>query len=230
VHDAAMRPARALRATMTGTAAILLLALFCPGALARHHSHPTGKVPGHFDYYLLSLSWSPSYCLVHPGDHQQCQGRGFGFVLHGLWPQFNAGGYPQDCESNVGLDRDAEALGRTLYPSPSLMEHEWQRHGSCSGLAPVDYFRIADRALALVHVPTRFEAPRSDQRLAPQQILAAFEGANPPLPPHSLTLACSGGELSEVRVCLTQSLQLKPCGHGVADSCPTRSVLIPAAR
>jgi len=225
-----MRHPSGPRAAMKLAAAMLLLAMFCPIALARHHSHAAANAPGHFDYYLLSLSWSPSYCLVHPGDSHQCQGRGFGFVLHGLWPQFNAGGYPQDCESNVGVDRDAEALGRTLYPSPSLMEHEWQRHGSCSGLAPADYFRTADRALALVHIPARFEAPRSDQRLGPQQILAAFQGANPALPPHSLTLACSHDELSEVRVCLTQSLQLRPCGRGMADTCPLRPVLIPAAR
>ncbi len=210
--------------------ALLLLALLCPIALARHHSHATGNAPGHFDYYLLSLSWSPSYCLVHPDDRYQCQGRGFGFVLHGLWPQFNTGGYPQDCESNVGVDPEAKALGRTLYPSPSLMEHEWRRHGTCSGLAPADYFRTADKALAVVHIPASFEAPRSDQRLAPGQILAAFLGANPELPPHSLTVACSRGELSEVRVCLTQNLQVRPCGHGVSDSCPSLPVLIRSAR
>jgi ribonuclease T2 len=210
-------------------AAMLLLAMLAP-ALARHHSHAAADAPGHFDYYLLSLSWSPSYCLVHPGDRYQCQGRGFGFVLHGLWPQFNAGGYPQACESNVSLDGEAEALGRTLYPSPSLMEHEWQRHGTCSGLAPADYFRTADRALAVVHVPTLFEAPRATQRLSPQQIMAAFRVANPDLPPHAMTVACTHGELSEVRVCLTPNLLLRPCGHGVSDSCPSLPVAIPAAR
>jgi ribonuclease T2 len=211
--------------------AILLLALLCPIALARHHSHATSSgAPGHFDYYLLSVSWSPSYCLVHPGDRYQCQGRGFGFVLHGLWPQFNAGGYPQNCQSNVDVDRDAEALGRTLYPSPSLMQHEWQRHGSCSGLAPADYFRTADRALAVVHIPGIFDAPRSVQRLSAAQILAAFRTSNPDLPPHSMTVACSRGQLSEVRVCMTQNLLPRPCGHGVSDSCPTLPVLIPNAR
>ncbi|HTC53540.1 MAG TPA: ribonuclease T2 [Steroidobacteraceae bacterium] len=215
---------------MTGTAAILLVALLCPNALARHHSHATEDAPGHFDYYLLSLSWSPSYCLVHPADRDQCQGQGFGFVLHGLWPQFDAGGYPQQCQSHEGLDRQAQALGGRLYPSPSLMAHEWQRHGRCSGLGAADYFRTADRALALLRIPALFEAPRSDQHLSPQQILAAWRAANPALPPHSLMLACRGGELSEVRLCLSRDLQPRPCGQGVADGCPARPVLIPAAR
>lgn len=209
---------------------LLLLALSTSAAVARHHSHAAGNAPGHFDYYLLSLSWSPSYCLVHPGDRQQCQGRGFGFVLHGLWPQFNAGGYPQSCATNIDLDREADALGRTLYPSPSLMEHEWQRHGTCSGLAPADYFRTADRALAVLHVPAIFEAPRATQHLSAQQILAAFQAANPNLPPHAMTVACSRGELSDVRLCLTQNLLPRPCGHGVDNSCPSVPVSIPSAR
>jgi ribonuclease I len=38
-----------------------------------------------YDYFLLSLSWSPSYCLTHGDDRAQCS-KGYGFVLHGLWP------------------------------------------------------------------------------------------------------------------------------------------------
>jgi ribonuclease T2 len=199
--------------------------------MARHHA-PAAAVdaPGHFDYYLLALSWSPSYCIVHPGDRNQCQGRGFGFVLHGLWPQFNAGGYPQSCTTNVGVDRAAQQVGRTLYPSPELMAHEWQRHGTCSGLAPLDYFRTADRATAVLHVPSIFKAPGADQRLSSGQILAAFAGANPALPPHAMTVDCTRNELSEVRLCLTQNLQPRPCGRGVRDSCPSRPILVRSVR
>ncbi|HTV78953.1 MAG TPA: ribonuclease T2 [Steroidobacteraceae bacterium] len=209
-------------------AALLLLS---PCAEARHrYGVPAGGAPGQFDYYLLTLSWSPSYCLVHPGDRDQCQGHGFGFVLHGLWPQFDAGGYPQECAAEATLDREAAAIGRTLYPSPQLMRHEWQRHGTCSGLSAVEYFRSADRALAAVHIPAPFEAPRTDQQLDATQILAAFRGANPGLPPHSMTVGCSRGELSEVRVCLTRTLQPRTCGRGVRDSCARTPVTIPAAR
>ncbi len=211
---------------------MLLLALLPPLALARHHAHysDAGAAPGHFDYYLLTLSWSPSYCLVHPGDRYQCQGRGFGFVLHGLWPQFNAGGFPQNCESNVGVDREAEVIGRTLYPSPDLMRHEWQRHGTCSGLDAVDYFRTADRALAALRVPSIFEAPRADQRLTAEQLRESFRAANPSLPPHAMTVACNRDALSEVRLCLTRNLLPRPCGRAVNDRCPAVPILIRAAR
>src|ERR1700761_3762666 len=106
VHDAAMKH--------VCTAAIILLTLLAPVAMARHHRHTeSDNAPGHFDYYLLALSWAPSYCVVHPGDRDECQGRGYGFVLHGLWPQFNNGGYPQTCSTNIDPDREAQAVGRT---------------------------------------------------------------------------------------------------------------------
>jgi ribonuclease T2 len=232
VHDVIMQDSRIIGVPWAGAAALVLWILLSPSAFARHHSHaaPAAGAPGHFDYYLLTLSWSPSYCLLHPGDRYQCQGRGFGFVLHGLWPQFNSGGYPEGCASNVDLDGEAEAVGRTLYPSPELMRHEWQRHGTCSGLDAAEYFRTADRALAVLHVPARFEAPRADQRLAPDQILEAFRVANPNLPPHAMTVACNRAALSEVRLCLTQNLLPRPCGHGVSDSCPSVPILVRSVR
>jgi ribonuclease T2 len=210
--------------------AILLLTLLSPLAVARHHSHAEVDAPGHFDYYLLALSWSPSYCLAHPDDRNQCQGRGFGFVLHGLWPQFNAGGYPQACATNVGVDSAAEQVGRTLYPSPQLMAHEWQRHGTCSGLDPMEYFRTAGQASAVLHIPSAFQAPRGEQHLSSEQILAAFGAANPSLPPHAMTVACSRDELSEVRLCLTRGLLPRPCGRGVGDSCPPVPLRVRAIR
>ena len=145
------------------------------------------------------------------------------------WPQFNAG-YPQNCQSNVDLDGAAEAVGRTLYPSPDLMQHEWKRHGTCSGLEAAEYFRTADRALAAVHIPPIFEAPGADQHLAPDQILASFRAANPTLPPHAMTVACNRAALSEVRLCVTRALLLRPCGHAVNDSCPAVPILIRAVR
>src|SRR5579862_8734242 len=97
-------------------------------AIARHHrvANTEGGEPGQFDYYVLTLSWSPSYCLLHPDDRPQCGGKGYGFVLHGLWPQFDSGGYPQYCAADPTLPANAETVGRTIYPSPKLMQHEWQ--------------------------------------------------------------------------------------------------------
>ena len=61
------------------------------------------NAPGEFDFYVLSLSWSPSFCEEssergNEGRSQaQCGGRPFSFVVHGLWPQYEHG-FPDYCE------------------------------------------------------------------------------------------------------------------------------------
>src|ERR1700742_1398825 len=77
-----------------------------------------------FDYYILALSWSPAYCLLHQGDKDQCT-KGYGFVLHGLWPQYERGGYPEHCQSGEAINEAARKIGAMTYPSPYLADHEW---------------------------------------------------------------------------------------------------------
>lgn len=212
--------------------ALVLMGLTGTAALARshHHGQSATGTPGEFDYYVLTLSWSPSYCLTHQQDRAQCGGRGYGFVLHGLWPQYEGGNWPQFCSSDVSLPPEATRIGNTLFPNPNLMEHEWQRHGTCSGLDAVAYFRTADKALATVRVPAQFEAPHSSQSMTGGQIAGLFRQANPSMPADGLIVACGRGELSEVRVCLTRNLTVRSCGQKMHNSCPTAPVDVPAAR
>lgn len=194
-----------------------------------HHSHARAESEaGVFDYYLLSLSWAPTYCLTHQGE--ECSGKGYGFVLHGLWPQFEAGGYPERCGSDRGLSDSAAAKGRTLYPSEQLMRHEWKEHGTCSGLDALAYFDTADRATAAVKIPPALESPEAARSLTTTQIMALFREANRSLPDGAMTVACSRGQMSEVRVCLTKDLGLRPCGQGVRTVCPQTPVYVPASR
>ena len=211
---------------------LVLLCLACIPAMARNHGRMNvdGGASGSFDYYLLSLSWSPSYCLTHAQDRTQCGTKGLGFVLHGLWPQYDAGGYPQDCNREMQLPAQAAALGQTLYPSPKLMQHEWQSHGTCSGLDAFSYFKTADRALAAVQVPRMFEAPSHSLSLSSTQIATAFRAANPDLPEDGVTIACSRGQLSEVRICLTRELAIRSCGQGVRGTCPDGPVRVLSSR
>ena len=55
---------------------------------------------GDFDFYVLSLSWSATYCNTDSRpDPAQCR-RDFGFIVHGLWPQYERG-YPDYCPTNM---------------------------------------------------------------------------------------------------------------------------------
>lgn len=216
--------------SFSGLASALALLLALAVAHARDGESPRRTHPGDFDYYLLTLSWSPTYCLTHGDDSTQCAGKGYGFVLHGLWPQYEGGGYPERCDADRRLGRAAEAAGMNVFISPALMRHEWQAHGTCSGLDATRYFQAADRAFASVRIPPAFEAPRRQRDMTAAQVAAQFRSANPSLAPDSLTVHCSRGELSEVRFCLTRELQPRACGRGVRNSCPNSAVEIPARR
>src|ERR1700688_1282838 len=110
--------------------------------------------PGQFDFYLLNLSWSPEFCATH-GDSPEC-GRNLGFVVHGLWPQDANGDYPQHCSDAPGPTNPQ--ADTDIMPTASLVEHEWQTHGTCSGLGANDYFREINQASAAVKVPANNEA------------------------------------------------------------------------
>src|SRR5215469_3499530 len=71
------------------------------------------KTQGGFDYYMLALSWAPNYCAGHPTDNSaECRvGEHTGFVLHGLWPQANAGSPPVNCG---GMSPVSSALVREM--------------------------------------------------------------------------------------------------------------------
>src|SRR6185437_2063748 len=221
------------RAAWINTALAAAFAMFAAAAVqARHHHATTNRSgqAGQFDYYVLSLSWAPTYCQTHTDDGDECSGKGYGFVLHGLWPQYDAGGYPENCPAQFDLSADAATKGRTLYPSERLMQHEWREHGTCSGLDAREYFNTAHRATAVVKIPAAMEAPRSEQRLTAERIANLFQGSNPQLPEGAMTLTCSRAELSEIRVCLTRDLKPRSCGRGVHSNCPRVPLNIPASR
>ena len=224
-----------LRSTRGTVLLCVVASLATTLALARHsHRHFDGArgsgVAGQFDYYLLTLSWSPTYCLTHSDDRAQCGSKGYGFVLHGLWPQYAGGGYPQNCGAAMPLSAAARRVGESLFPSPRLVSHEWERHGRCSGLDALDYFRTADRALAAMQVPAVLQTPRQPLALSVPAIRAAFRAANPRLDATGIAIVCARNELAEVRVCLDRALNLQVCGRGVRDSCPAGALQIPASR
>lgn len=210
----------------------MIVLTFAASAFARHHQSRANSEAqaGEFDYYLLSLSWAPTYCLTHADDGAECTGKGYGFVVHGLWPQYDTGGYPENCSTQFELSAAAVSKGRTLFPSEHLMQHEWQQHGTCSGLDARTYFDTVDRATTAVRIPAALEAPQTDHSLTAAQIAELFHSANPQIPDHALTVACSRSNLSEVRVCLTKELSVRSCGRGVRMTCPPVAIRIPASR
>jgi len=219
---------------LIGSALVALCAglLSMPSAVVARSHGGSSHAPGQFDYYLLALSWSPSYCLTHPDDSLQCTNKGFGFVLHGLWPQKRSGDWIEHCESDAAPDQPTIERTLAFMPSRSLIAHEWQTHGACSGLDPKSYFDLADRAFASVKVPTALATPKSPPTLSAAQIVHEFVAVNPRLEERMLSVVChDGAELTEVRVCLDkETLAPQACSGRVRNSCRSGALKIPAAR
>ena len=173
----------------------------------RHGRAQANDTPGTFDFYLLALSWSPEFCVTHP-QAAECAAHA-GFVLHGLWPQNNDGSYPEDC-SNAAGPVDPQAY-RDILPDVHLLEHEWQTHGTCSGLGPDAYFGDARQAVRSVVVPRDLQGVSSELQLTPQQISGEFAQANPGFAQGSFALSCGNNRLTAVEVCLTKDLKATSC-------------------
>jgi ribonuclease T2 len=224
------------KSKITSFCAIALGALLALAAAGSADARGKGKHggdsrPGRFDYYVVSLSWSPSYCAVHPDEAQQC-GKGYGFVLHGLWPQYRGGGWPQNCSTSKTPDDDTVTHMLAIMPSRHLIEHEWETHGACSGLGPKDYFATAEDAFSRVTIPQALKTPATSPSLSADELTQAFMDVNPGLEDNMISVQCKdGGTLEEVRICVDKdNLSVKSCGGRVRNSCRVGKLTIPAVR
>ena len=174
-----------------------------------------------FDYFLLNLSWSPEFCFSHRSD-PQCAAHP-GFVLHGLWPENRDGTYPENCGSAPLPD----PLAAGAYPDARLARHEWQAHGTCSGMDASTYFHTAQRAFQSVHIPPALQTGGAPTTMSADQIIGLFTDSNPGMPRESLALSCHNGYLSAVEVCVDKKLHAMACGAGVRSCNAARLKVTP---
>lgn len=186
-----------------------------------------------FDFYVLALSWSPSYCAAEGKDanRQQCAAaRPYAFVVHGLWPQYEHG-YPQDCPTDQPkVDNQAVRRLYDLIPSAGLIRHEWRTHGACTGLAQRDYFRVLRAAREKVAIPGEFRHLDRYRQVAPGEVEAAFLRANADLPAEAVAVTCDRRYLREVRICMTRDLRFRSCPEIDRGACRRRAVVMPPVR
>ncbi|KZY29996.1 ribonuclease T [Roseovarius sp. HI0049] len=200
----------------------LLLLLWASAALA------DGERAGKFDYYVLALSWSPTWCALE-GDARnspQCDASAdHGWVLHGLWPQYHRG-WPAHCPTAERPPTRGMTEAMTdIMGSSGLAWYQWKKHGSCSGLSAADYFALSRKAYANVQRPDVFRKLKDPVKLPASVIEQAFLKANPGLEPDMLTITCRSGRIQEARLCLSKSLSPVPCGRDVVKDCQMTNAL-----
>jgi ribonuclease T2 len=207
------------------------LLIVAGGAVAQD---PRQNEPGKFDYYLLSLSWSPSFC-EQAGDRrsaqQQCGERPFSFVVHGLWPQYETKGFPEFCQQPAPFIDGRIISGMLdLMPARGLIINEWKKHGVCSGLQARGYFEAIRKARASVKIPPEYLEPKAAIMVTPDEVEEAFVKANPGMSRAGIAITCGGPRLSEVRICLSRDLQFRDCANIDKRSCRRDKLNMPPVR
>jgi ribonuclease T2 len=183
-----------------------------------------------FDFYVLALSWSPSYCAVKgsEADAEQCSGKPLGFTVHGLWPQYERG-FPENCAIGEpgGVSRDILREIDAVLPADGLARHQWRKHGACSGLTQEAYFRTLSDAFNKITIPDAYRRANQVRTVSPKRVEADFIAANPGVPANGFAPVCNGGYLTEVRICMTKELAFRACAEVDQSSCRAGNVKLP---
>jgi ribonuclease T2 len=202
---------------------------------------PPQNAPG-FGLYVLALTWAPSFCCSHP-NKDECAHLADAFgathlTLHGLWPNYTddeaeryRATYPQFC----GAYEHCKQHDKTCEPDPAtipadmrqlgpgyvgdhefLADHEWPKHGSCTGLPPAEYFRAALDAMKAIRGDGTPDALRGaiGSDIALGDLATSFG-----VPRESVLLSCDAQcRLQQISFCL---------GHDATNH-PTTPIACPA--
>jgi ribonuclease T2 len=183
-----------------------------------------------FDFYVLALSWSPSFCEMKgaDADAEQCGGKPLGFTVHGLWPQYERG-YPQNCAIGEakGVSRNILREIDGVLPADGLARHQWRKHGTCSGLTQEAYFRTLSDAFSKLTIPDEYRRADQARTVSPKRVEADFIAANPGIPASGFAPVCNDGYLTEVRICMTKELGFSACAQVDQSSCRAGNIKLP---
>jgi ribonuclease T2 len=215
----------------TAAFAVVVLSLTFSSATAQDRRQ---NKAGEFDFYVLALSWSPSFCeaTAERGreSKEQCGPRPFSFVVHGLWPQYEKG-FPEYCQVPAPrLNGGIVSSMLDLMPSPRLVFHEWDRHGTCSGLNPRAYFDNVRKARAVVKIPDQYLELKEPLTVTPDEVEDAFVKANPGLTRGGVAVTCDSKRMSEVRICVSREFGFRDCPDIDRRACRRDKLVMPPVR
>ncbi|KAL0327170.1 UNVERIFIED_CONTAM: Extracellular ribonuclease LE [Sesamum angustifolium] len=98
-----------------------------------------------YDFFYLVQQWPGSYCDTKRSCCYPTTGKPTAnFTIHGLWPNYNNGSYPSNCNKNSPYDgtKVSDLFSRLEVSWATLAcpknngtkfwSHEWEKHGTCS--------------------------------------------------------------------------------------------------
>jgi ribonuclease T2 len=196
---------------------IALCVLLSINGLAKHKksggSSSSNNSVGSFDYYLLTLSWAPEFCATNANGRTSAEcdsNKHMGLVVHGLWPQDNDGRWPESCSTTPPVASATVDHMMPIMPGQSLIQHEWAKHGTCSGLSTQDYFAAIEKLYTGLKVPDDFKRPSGSAQASPSGIEEEFATSNN-APAEAFRVSCPQNEFSAVEICLSKELHYQAC-------------------
>ncbi|CAK9322124.1 unnamed protein product [Citrullus colocynthis] len=204
---------------------------------------PSGGEQWEFDYFVLALQWPATSCKnagkccpangCCRGDDSPTE-----FTIHGLWPQYNKGGWPSCCTDENFDENEISTLTEDIqkyWPTyrcgttstchrtkGSFWTHEYEKHGTCS--APVivgeyDYFLttltiFSKYNVTKVLVDAGFVASNTE-KYPIEDVVAAIKKEFNATP--KITCA-KNGAVKELWLCFDKSFEPRDCD--LANSCP----------
>ncbi len=202
---------------------VLMAGLSCSligmGFAKQKKQPPSDPASADFDYFLLALSWAPDFCASNPKERAsaECDPKQHkGLVVHGLWPQYDNGKWPQECASTPPVPSSTVKHMMPIMPGQQLIQHEWSKHGACSGLSVKDYFGAIEKLYNGLQVPDDFQHPSSSSKTSAAEIEKKFAAANN-APNGAFRISCPQNEFSAVEICLSKDLQYQACPSTLND-------------
>jgi len=176
--------------------------------------------------YLLALYWSPEACRSNIPESDkaiQCEANSFGFTVHGLWPNGPDRVHPRYCRPSPPMRVKTVKANLCMTPSPWLLQHEWQAHGTCQWATPEAYFRKARQVRSRLNVPDLTPGP--GEVMTAGEIRQAFIRGNRGMTAEGLNVRVNKqNRLTEVWVCMDLKFRLAACrgGNGTPDAVTVR--------
>jgi ribonuclease T2 len=212
---------------MTQRLLTIVLLVIVSGSLsgnsfAKHKKRPSSSsdtATADFDYFLLTLSWAPEFCATNPNGRTSAEcdpKKHMGLVVHGLWPQYDNGRWPQDCASTPPVASATVDHMMPIMPGTQLIQHEWAKHGTCSGLSTQDYFGEIEKLYNGLQVPDNFKKPSSSSEAVPADIEQKFAAANN-APKAAFRISCPQNDFSAVEICLAKNFQYQACPNTLKE-------------
>ncbi|KAG9408619.1 hypothetical protein AC1031_020472 [Aphanomyces cochlioides] len=190
------------------------------------------KAAASFDFCVLAQTWQPYFCTTgnFPGCKNPSSFMSTQLTIHGLWPNYNSGGYPSNCggaslsQSNInaaGASNVAKYWPDVKTNGWTFVANEWTKHGTCSGLDATSYVKAAINVEIQRGTPSIISS-NVGSTVSSKDLLNAYGSTK-------VALICVGSDnaLSEVRTCYNKAYSQIACPSTILNegTCSTKSTV-----